>query len=85
MPTIPGTTQPFGFCVVPGGPNAAPLSPCGGIDTADTIVTAYHVSDDLVTKADVTAEATIPAADQVQLAVTDTSGDFVLVVWQEDE
>lgn len=85
MPTIPGPSKPYGFCIVPGGVNAAPLGPCGGIDPADQLISVTQVDEPFTTATDVTAEASIPGADQVELTTTDTSGDFVLVVWQENE
>ena len=80
---LQGMTKPLGFAVVPGGVNAAPLGPVPGLNTVDTLVAVRPISDDLVTNADVKAQASIPDVDQVQLSTTDTTGDFVVVVWQE--
>ncbi|MCP4871630.1 MAG: hypothetical protein GY898_23215 [Proteobacteria bacterium] len=83
MPTIVGFSKPIGFAVVPGGAPGVPLGPCGGIDAADTIIVATQITDPLTANVDLTAAATIPKADAVQIAVIDTTGDFVLVAWQE--
>lgn len=85
MATLDGVGKPFGMAVAPGAAATADITPISGIDTADSLVAVRHISADLVTNADVTAEASITGADTVQLSTTDTSGAFVVVVWQEDE
>lgn len=85
MPTIVGPSKPYGFAVVPGGAIATDLGPCGGIDAADQLISVVHVDEPFTTAVDLIAEATNPGADVIQLATTDTTGDFLLVTWQEDE
>lgn len=82
---LEGMSKPLGFAVVPGGAAASDLYPVPGINPADTIVSVLHVSDDLVTNTDVTSEASITDADTIQLTTTNTTGDYVVVVWQENE
>lgn len=81
MGIIQGFPRPVERAVVPGGANAAGIGPVAGIDPGDDIIAVHHVSTDLVTNADVTAEATITDADEITLSTTDTTGDFVVVVW----
>lgn len=85
MGTIEGLGFPVSVAVVPGVAAAADLSPVGGIDPADSLIAVRHVTPDLVTNADVTGEASITAADTIQLSTTNTAGDFVVVVWRENE
>ena len=85
MPTIDGLGFPVNVAVVPGGLAASDLGPVGGIDATDSLIVVRHITPDLVTNADVTGEASITDADTVQLSTTDTTGDFVVAVWQENE
>lgn len=85
MATMVGFSKPIGFAVVPGGAAGVPLGPCGGIDTADTIIAVTQITDPLTVNVDLTASASIPNADAVQIAVIDTTGDFLLVAWEENE
>lgn len=85
MPTIVGPSKPYRMCVVPGGAIAVPLGPCGGIDTVDQIISVTQVDEPFTTATDLTSEASIPTADRVQLTTTDTTGDFLIVTWQENE
>lgn len=84
MPTMQGTTKPFGFCVVDGGATTTPLGPCGGIDPADAVVSVVAVDDPPGAFLDLTSEATIPEADRIELSTTDTTGTKLLVTWYED-
>lgn len=83
---------PFGFpgpiqgVVTPGGPAGdhrvgnVPLPKVG-----DTLVNVRHLSADLVTNADLTAEFTIAADGVINNALgTDTSGNFLLVIWRDE-
>lgn len=85
MPTLSGMNKPIGCTIVPGGAAASELSPVSGINTADTLIEVRHISADLVTNASVLTEASIPDADTVSLTTTDTTGGFVIVLWQENE
>ncbi len=86
MPTMIGYSKPIGTCVVPGGAIATPLGPCGGIDPADELLSVVQVSDPQIgAGTELLTEATIPAADQIELSTTVTTGDFLLVSWAENE
>lgn len=85
MPVLEGFPTPIGAAIAPGGAAATDLGPIPGINLADTLINVRHVSGDLVTNADVTAEASITDADTIQLTTTVTTGDFVIVVWKEAE
>lgn len=79
--TMVGTDRPYGFAVVPGGPAATPLGPAGGLDVGDALVSVFRVADPPAGITDVTADASIPAADTIELATTDSTGAFLLVTW----
>lgn len=80
---LEGMSKPLGFAIVPGDTAGSDLYPVPGINPVDTLVAVRHISDDLATNADVSGEASITDADTIQLSTTDTTGDFVMVVWQE--
>lgn len=81
MPTTEGFPGITGSGIARGGPAATALEVGSGLLTTDTLLNVQHVSGDLVTNADVTAEATIPTAGHVQLSTTATTGDFLIVTW----
>lgn len=82
---LEGMSKPVGFAVVPGDAAASDLSPVSGVCVGDSLISVRHISDDLVTNVDVTGDASITDADTIQLGTTDTTGDFVVVLWQEAE
>ena len=83
MITAPGWTRSIGTAIVPGataGDHAVP----GPINLDDNLLAVKHVSADLVTLADLTAEFTLDGANLINNdAGTDTTGEFLLVVWVE--
>lgn len=83
MAILEGLSSPLGMAVVPGGSAASPLSPVPGLNTGDSLVAVRHINDALATNDDVLTDASIPDVDQVQLGTTDTTGDYVVVVWKE--
>lgn len=83
MGTLQGPSTPIHRAVCPGGGVAADLGPVPGLNPADTVMVAIHFTDDLVTQANVTAEVSHATADAIQLDTTDTTGDFVVVLWKE--
>lgn len=85
MGTLNDLGFPVGSAVVHGGAAGAGLGPVSGIDVGDSLITVRHITADLVTNADVTAEASITDADEITLTTTITTGNFVLVVWRENE
>lgn len=83
MAIVEGYPTPFGCAIVPGSAPGA-MSPVPGINVEDTLIAVRHVSADLVTNADVTADFTITSADQVTNGgIVDTTGNFIIVVWKE--
>lgn len=81
---IQGFPQPLEMSVVHGGAAATGLRKMAGVQPGDTLVNVRHISADLVTNADVTSDASVSAPDEITLALTDTTGDFVLAVWQRE-
>ena len=82
MGIINGLSKPVGAAVVPGGAATTSLGPAPGLSAGDTLINVRHITDDLATNADVTGEASITDDGEVTLTTTDTTGGFVLVVWQ---
>lgn len=78
-----GFPTPVGFALVNGGPAATPIRGVGDVDAGSTLIEVKHVSGDLVTNASVLAEASIVGTGAIQLATTDTSGNWLAVVWKE--
>lgn len=83
MITAPGWARAIGVAIIPGGA-AGDHSLAGPINLDDALLAVKHVSADLVTLADLTAEFTITGANLINNALgTATTGDFLLVVWAE--
>jgi hypothetical protein len=83
MITAPGWTRAIGSAIIPGGA-AGDHSPPGPLNLDDDLLAVKHVSADLVTLADLTAEFTIAGANLINNDLgTDTTGEFLLVVWAE--
>lgn len=81
MITAPGWTRAIGTAIVPGAA-AGDVTVPGPINAADTLVSVHHVSADLVTNTDLTAEFTIDGANLINNALgTSSAGAFLLVVW----
>ena len=81
MGTLEGFPTPFGSAIVPGGV-AGTHTPVPGISTADTLIEVKHVSGDLVTNASLLGEASITDADEINLTTTNTTGNFLIVIWK---
>lgn len=83
MITAPGWTRAIGTAIIPGGA-AGDHSVPGPIGAGDDLLAVKHVSANLVTLADITAEFTISGAGVINNAAgTVTTGNFLLVVWAE--
>ena len=81
--TAPGWTRSIGTAVVPGSTAGDFVVP-GPINLDDDLISVTHASADLVTLADLTAEFTIDGANLINNAAgTDTTGEFLVVVWVE--
>ncbi len=81
--TAPGFTRHIGVAIIPGGA-AGDHTLSGPINTDDDLLSVRHVSDDLVTNADLTAEFTIDGSGLINNALgTVTTGDFLVVTWAE--
>ena len=85
MGTISGLSTPVERAIFQGGPAASPLPRAdgSGLNVGDSLVAVQHITDDLVTNADVSGEASIPTADKLQLTTTDTSGAWVVVLYKK--
>ena len=78
-----GFPRPLRSAVVPGGP-AGTHRVVTGLKAGDTLVNVRHLSEDLVTNADITGESSISDAGEITTTTTDTTGNHILVVWQSD-
>lgn len=79
--TAPGWTRAVGYALIPGGA-AGDHTLSGPIDPGDDLIAVKHVSVNLVTNADITAEFTIDGTGLINNAAgTDTTGNFLVVVW----
>lgn len=83
MPIINGFSVPLEDALIPGGAVGAHAVP-GNLEPGDTLVAVLHLTDGPpALAADLTAEFSITAgkAGSVTNTTTDTTGDFLLVVW----
>lgn len=81
--TAPGWTRAIGVAIIPGGAAGGHVL-SGPINAGDDILAVKHLSADLVTLADITAEFTIAGSNALDNALgTVTTGDFILVVWAQ--
>lgn len=85
MPIVQGYPREVSVAVVPGGPAATLLGPAPGLQTTDQLISVHHVSGDgsLVTNTDVTSDASIVDYETIRMALTVTTGDFLIVVHHE--
>ena len=83
--TAPGFTRHVGIAVIPGGAAGDHVLPGGSpLGLGDTLVSVRHVSQDLVTNADITAEFTITGSNLINNSLgTVTTGNFLVVTWIE--
>ncbi len=81
MPTkYAGLDRPIGLSVVPGGAiGAIPVD--GNLETGDTLLEVRHISADLVTNASILAESSISGFNEITTTTTDTTGNFIVVVF----
>lgn len=81
--SAPGWPYPVAVAVVPGGA-AGNHTVFDNIDTGDTLIAVVHCSANLVTKTDITSEFTITSAGVINNAAgTNTTGNFLVVVWRQ--
>lgn len=81
--TISGFTRVVQSAVVPGGAAGAHSVP-GNLDASDTLLSVKHVSNDLVTNAELLSEFSISGTGEVTNTTTNTTGDFLVVVWAKE-
>lgn len=88
MPTITGFSRPVGCALIPGGPAGEHKVP-GSLKPGDTLLSVEHVSDGAPpTREDITDEFEISATDAgivINTSGTDTTGDFLHVLWASRE
>lgn len=85
MTTISGFPRAIQSAVIPGGP-AGDHSVPGALNAGDDLISVRHISSDLVTNADLTAEFSIVAGTSNTInndAGTTTADDFLIVTWAE--
>lgn len=87
MPTISGWPAPIGCAMIPGGPVGEHNVP-GSLAPGDTLLSVEHVTlGTPPTRVDRTAEFSISATKGgvVENDTTDTTGDFLHVLWSKTE
>jgi len=87
MPTISGFSKAVGCALIPGGPVGEHQVP-GAIGDGDTLLSVEHITDGAPpTRADITSEFSITAGKggSITNTTTDTTGDFLHVLWAEKE
>jgi len=80
--TIRDLNRTISVAVIPGGAAGAHVID-GDLDASgDTLLSVRHISSDLTTNADLTAEFSITGLNTIDnSAGTDTSGDFLVVTY----
>lgn len=87
MGTISGFSKPIGCCIIPGGA-VGEHAVQGNIKPGDTLLSVEHIVEgDPPTRTDRTAEFSISAtkAGVIENDTTDTTGDFLHVLWATEE
>ncbi|OLF81268.1 hypothetical protein AWH62_00920 [Maricaulis sp. W15] len=87
MTTISGFSVATGCCLIPGGA-AGEHAVHGNLTPGDTLLSVEHIVDGSPpTRTDRTAEFSIHAtkAGVVENTTTDTTGDFLHVLWAKSE
>ncbi|MBA5777469.1 hypothetical protein H2509_13505 [Stappia sp. F7233] len=87
MPTISGFSRPVGCALIPGGPVGEHEVP-GALSPGDTLLSVEHITEGTPpTRVDRTAEFSITAgkAGVIENTTTDTTGDFLHVLWARSE
>ncbi len=80
---VSGWSRPIGKAVISGGAAGAHTLP-GAIGSGDNLIAVHHVSADLVTNTDLTSEFSITSANTIDnTGGTNTTGNFLVVVWAE--
>ena len=86
MASIKGYPRSVAVTLIRGGLNATPLGPgSNSLDTGDDLIAVLEVPSDgsLSSVTDHILEASIPKQGHVQLTTTDTTGDYLLVLYQQ--
>jgi hypothetical protein len=80
--TISGLPRLVGVTVIPGSTVGTYDVP-GSFGDGCTLLSVRHVSADLVTNADITGNASIPAGTQGRIAVatTNSTGNFLVITY----
>lgn len=85
--TISGFTKVVGCCLIPGGP-VGEHAVQGNLKDGDTLLSVEHITDGAPpTRVDRTAEFSITAGKGgvIENTTTDTTGDFLHVLWAKPE
>jgi len=85
MGTLSGFPRDVGITVIAGGP-AGTHRIDGDLDpSGDVLLSVRHVSSDLTTNADLTAEFSVSGLNEIDnSAGTDTTGDFLVVSYAQE-
>ena len=87
MGTISGFSGAVGCCLIPGGPVGEHVVQ-GNLVPGDTLLSVEHITDGAPpTRVDRTAEFAITAGKDnvIENDTTDTTGDFLNVLWAKAE
>jgi len=87
MGTISGFSRTVGCCLIPGGAVGEHVVQ-GNLAPGDTLLSVEHITDgDPPTRVDRTAEFAITAGEHntIENITTDTTGDFLHVLWAKAE
>lgn len=82
--TLSGFSRVVQSAVIPGGAVGAHEVP-GNLDASDTLLSVKHVSDDLLTNAELLAEFIISGTNAITNTTTVTTGNFLVVVWVKEQ
>jgi hypothetical protein len=81
--TLSGFPRLVEVAVIPGAAAGTTFLVPGNIKAGDTLLSVRHVSANLVTNADITANGSIPADTEgrVTVATTNSTGNFLVITW----
>jgi len=83
--TAPGFPRPIATAIIPGGAAGDHKLPGWAPKSSDSLISVTHISADLVTRQDLTAEFSIIDAGTIDnTAGTDTAGNFLVATWRSE-
>jgi hypothetical protein len=79
--TLHGFPQTIAVTIVRGNIGGTAYTVDGDIDTGDDILSVRHCSGDLQTNADVTGNASITGHNEVTVATTNATGNWLVITY----